>query len=137
MNLQKLKIKNDLIIFTVGATAYPILELLWRGHTHISMAIAGGLSLALINRFCCEKYCKKAMYLRCALGSLIITSIELVIGLIVNKFLFLNVWDYSNLPFNMLGQICLPFSLAWFFLCIPAMYICKTFTKFMQKKPLE
>lgn len=29
----------------------------------------------------------------------------------------LGVWDYSAAPFNLLGQICLPFTLLWFPLC--------------------
>lgn len=27
-----------------------------------------------------------------------------------------NVWDYNNMPLNLLGQICLPFTVLWFFL---------------------
>ena len=25
----------------------------------------------------------------------------------------LHIWDYSTMPLNIFGQICLPFSLAW------------------------
>ena len=40
--------------------------------------------------------------------------------MIVNIILQWNVWDYSNVPFNVMGQICLPFSIIWFFLSLPA-----------------
>ncbi|MFI3206319.1 MAG: hypothetical protein R3Y33_03640, partial [Clostridia bacterium] len=133
MTLAEIDIKTDSMLFATGAVSYPILEILWRGYSHFSMAIAGGLCLVFINKFCCEKFCDKPMYLRCSLGSLIITSIELIVGLIVNKVFFLNVWDYSTLPFNVLGQICLPFSLAWFFICIPAMYICKKISQYSKR----
>ena len=46
-------------------------------------------------------------------GGIIITLVEFVAGCIVNLWLGWNVWDYSNIPFNLLGQICLPFSVIW------------------------
>lgn len=39
--------------------------------------------------------------------------VEFITGLVVNIWLGLGVWDYSNMPFNLLGQICLPFAFAW------------------------
>ena len=39
------KIKNNGKIFAFGAVGYFLLETLWRGHSHWSMAAAGGLSL--------------------------------------------------------------------------------------------
>ena len=56
---------------------------------------------------------------------MIITMIELAVGIFDNIIMHWNVWDYSNMPFNFLGQICIPFSAFWFVLCIPARLICK------------
>ena len=47
-----------------------------------------------------------------------ITFYEFIFGVILNIWLGLNIWDYSNLPFNILGQICIPFSTIWYFLSI-------------------
>ena len=47
---------------------------------------------------------------------IIIVTIEFFSGCILNIWLGLGVWNYSNMPYNILGQICLPFSIAWFFL---------------------
>lgn len=47
------------------------------------------------------------------IASIIITALELIFGIIFNLYLKMDVWDYSNMPFNLLGQICLPFSLLW------------------------
>lgn len=47
-------------------------------------------------------------------AAIIITLLEFVFGIIFNIFLGMNVWDYSNVPLNIMGQICLPFSLIWF-----------------------
>lgn len=51
---------------------------------------------------------------RCLAGMIIITGIELVFGIVFNIILKEHVWDYSNMPMNFLGQICVPFSLLWF-----------------------
>lgn len=117
--------RKDALIFLTGGTLYPLIEVAWRGYSHYSMAIAGGLSLFLINRMCCKRLGEKRMYLKCAAGSGIITGVEFFVGILFNKILLLNVWDYSMLPMNILGQICLPFSIIWFFFTIPAVYLCQ------------
>lgn len=124
--------KNSLI-FLVGSCLYPMLETLWRGYTHSSMALAGGVCMVLINRICCEKMQKKSLAARCAAGSLIITCVEFLFGIAVNRILNLHVWDYSALPLNILGQVCLPFSLVWFVLTIPACALCRLCGKITSK----
>ena len=47
------------------------------------------------------------------IGAVVVTVLEFITGLVVNVWLGLNVWDYSDMPLNILGQICLPFSIAW------------------------
>jgi uncharacterized membrane protein len=56
------------------------------------------------------------LWQKCIAGMLIITGIELVFGITFNIILKEGVWDYSNMPLNFLGQICVPFSLLWFLL---------------------
>ena len=60
-----------------------------------------------------------------------ITGIEFLTGVVVNIVLKMNVWDYSAMPGNILGQVCLPYSLLWFFLTIPALGVCAWFEKFI------
>ena len=60
------------------------------------------------------------LILQGAIGSGIVTVLELVSGIILNLWLGLGIWDYSNMPFNLLGQICLPFTLLWVALSIVA-----------------
>lgn len=116
--------KKDGILFLMGSCAYPTIEMLWRGHTHASMALAGGVCLLLIDKICCGIMKKESLLARCAAGSLIITTVEFAVGMVVNRMLHLNVWDYSALPLNVLGQISLPFSLIWCVLTIPATTLC-------------
>ena len=56
----------------------------------------------------------------CAVG---ITAIEFLSGYILNIVLGLGIWDYSNMPFNIIGQICLPFTVAWYILSLLAIVL--------------
>ena len=51
------------------------------------------------------------------------TAMELVVGIPLNLMLGLHIWDYSSLPFNLLGQICLPFTVLWFFLALLCIFV--------------
>ena len=107
-------------MFGTGGSVYLLIELLYRGRSHISMFFAGGLSAALIFWICCAgKAHKRGWYVRCAIGSAIITGVEFCTGVFVNLYLHLHIWDYSRMPFNLLGQVCLPYSAIWFFLTLP------------------
>ncbi|WP_322200354.1 putative ABC transporter permease [Acutalibacter intestini] len=115
---------RDGVIFLAGSCAYPTLEMAWRGHTHYSMALAGGVCLCLIDRVCCGQLKNRSLFLRCLAGAGLITGVELAAGVVVNGVFNLKVWDYSNMPLNVLGQVCLPYSALWFLLTLPAMALC-------------
>ncbi len=117
-------LKKWFAMFGIGGSVYVMLELLFRGRSHISMFIAGGLSTALIFSGCCVGRLRRTGWcLKCIIGSAIITAVEFCTGVIVNLWLRLHVWDYSSVPLNLLGQICLPFSVLWFFLTLPVLAI--------------
>lgn len=101
------------VLFGVGGLIYIGLELFCRGHTHWTMFLLGGvcfLCLGLINEVLSWEV---PFILQMLIGGAIITVLELLAGYIVNIKLSWNVWDYSNVPFNFMGQICLQFSLLW------------------------
>ena len=131
MNLQaepnrgrvKLPIMREAALLAVGGTGYYALELLCRGYSHWSMAVCGGICLNAIYHVN-HKLRHKNILLRAGAGALIITAVELVCGCLVNLTFHRNVWDYSHLPLNLLGQICLPFTLLWMGLCIPVCALC-------------
>lgn len=129
-----LKILKHIFLFLVGGTIYFFLEVLFRSYSHPSMFICGGLCFVLIGLLNESKYFKLPLVLQMFLSSIIITILELITGLIVNIWLKLDVWDYSNLPFNYLGQICILYTVLWFFLSLPAILLndylrCKFFGK--------
>lgn len=107
-------------MFGTGGCIYLLLELLYRGYSHISMFFAGGLSAAMIYGICCAGRARNTgWYVRCAIGSAVITAVEFFVGSFVNLYLHLQIWDYSGVPLNLFGQVCLPFSAVWFFLTLP------------------
>ena len=44
---------------------------------------------------------------------LILIILALVFGVVFNIIFKMNVWNYSNMPLNFLGQICPLYSLLW------------------------
>ncbi len=110
-------------IFLLGALGYSSLEVMWRGYTHWTMSLCGGFCFLLIY-FLNINLAHESIFFRCLAGALVITATELVAGVTINIVLGWNVWDYSSVPLNFIGQICLPYSVLWFFLCIPVFWIC-------------
>ena len=128
---------QDVFIFLTGSFAYPVLELLWRGETHSSMALAGGICLCLINHICCDVLEDSSVVSRCMAGAGIITGVELLLGLLLNRLLGFAIWDYSNVPLNLLGQVCVPYSFLWMGLSLPAMAFCQLFQESSLEKEAE
>lgn len=117
------KILKYAILLIIGGIVYCGIEMLWRGHTHWTMFIVGGICFIFcgsVNEiFDWEVPLWKQMLI-CTIG---ITMIELFSGIIINIILKFNVWDYSDLPFNILGQVSLVYSIAWFGLSLIAIVV--------------
>ncbi len=103
-------------LFLAGGFAYGGVENLFRGYSHISMCIAGGICFILIGLQNEIFSWEMSLISQMVISSIIITFVELITGIIVNIWLKLNVWDYSTLPYNFLGQICLLYTNIWFLL---------------------
>jgi uncharacterized membrane protein len=101
-------------VFTAGAFAYGMIEVSARGFTHISMGLLGGSAMYLIHLMNTPHRTPLRIFLLLSASAVFITVGELITGEIVNVRMGLNIWDYSMLPMNYDGQICLPFTLLWF-----------------------
>ena len=123
------KSKFYILLFSVGAVGYCLIELLWRGRTHPSMGLAGGLAFCLMAII--QKELKPLNFIyRCIASGLSITAIELIFGGVFNLWLHKGVWDYSLMPFNLLGQICLTYTVLWCGLSSPMLI----FTDILREK---
>lgn len=119
--MKRLKVCLKLLVLAViGGAIYVGIEMLWRGHSHPSMFILGGLcfvSIGLINELFPWDL---GIVWQALLGGTLVTCLEFITGVIVNIWLKLGVWDYSGLPLNILGQVCLLFYFAWVGLSVVA-----------------
>lgn len=109
----KFNVLKYITIFISGAIIYMGLEMLWRGYTHWTMGVVAGIATILIGLIN-EVFPKDTpLLVQAPIASLIITELEYISGEILNVHLGLNIWDYSQMPLNVDGQVCLPASLLW------------------------
>ena len=115
-------------LFLIGAVIYFEIELNYRYFAgtlpvHWSMPILGGICFILIGGLNEWLPWNMSLLLQSFIGSVVATVAEFISGCIVNIWMGWDVWDYSNIPFNLLGQICLRMSLTWVALSIPAIFL--------------
>jgi len=106
--------KRVLTLWLALGVVYLAIEILWRGHTHISMLVVGGLCgvlVGLVNQ--APVFYRAPVIVQSIIGAAIVLAVEFVSGCILNLWLGLNVWDYTGKFGNVLGQICLPYAALW------------------------
>ena len=116
-------------IFIFGAIGYGSIEVLWRGHTHWHMLLLGGICLYLI--YLISTRMKEKLWKKLIMCAAVVSALEFVVGCIVNIQLGWKVWDYSNMPHNLFGQICPTFSIMWLLLSLPCIYLSKMIFHFI------
>lgn len=122
------KVAKPLTLFCVGGSVYLTIEIIWRAArgsapTHWSMFLLGGLCFLFIGAINeCFPW-EMPLWLQAVIGTSGTLLLEFVFGCVLNLWLNLNVWDYSDMPFNIMGQVCLPFAFAWFFLSLAAIVL--------------
>lgn len=108
--------KNSVIVHTLfgimGGLCYILIELMWRGYSSWTMAVLGGLCFVIVGLL--NEVTSLKVWQQVLLGTIIITVLEGLTGILVNIVLHMNVWDYCNLPFTFFfGQCNLFFCFAW------------------------
>ena len=107
----------ELVLFLIGGALYYLIEVLWRGYSHWTMFILGGICFVIMGLLNEYKFkWNDSLIKQSIISACIITVFEFFTGCIVNLWLGWNVWDYSDLPCNFLGQICLYFFILWIYL---------------------
>lgn len=94
----------------LGGVGYPLLEILYRGRTHWTMALTGGAALALLRRTGLAQK-RRPLWQQALWGGLMITALEYAVGWVFNRSH--RIWDYRRMPLNLHGQICLAYSACW------------------------
>ncbi len=121
-------IAENIILFLIGGLIYYGIEFLWKtfvssGTCHWSMFILGGLCFILIGRINEDTPWEESIIIQGIKGTIIITMLEFIFGYFLNILYHLNIWDYSNMPLNIMGQVCVPFMGIWFVLSLIAIVI--------------
>lgn len=112
------KLSKYFFLWAIGGCFYYGFEIIFRGFSHWSMFVLGGLCFIFIyiqGKIVCWKDSLVLQTLRCIT---FVTAMEFITGIIVNKWLQLGIWDYTSMPFHLFGQICLPFAIIFSGLCI-------------------
>ncbi len=117
---------NSIIIHALfgimGGLLYYCIECLWRGYSHISMAVLGGLCFVIVGLL--NEVTKLKQWQQVIVGTVIITFLEGITGVVLNNIMHLGVWDYSHLPFTFFfGQCNLFFCFAWALLSFVAIHL--------------
>ena len=109
--------KRILTLWALLGAAYVALEVIFRGRSHPSMLIVGGLCGVLVGAINQRpEFFRAPVIIQSLIGAVIVLAVEFISGCVLNIWLGLGVWDYSNQPGNVLGQICPAFGVLWFFM---------------------
>lgn len=120
-----MRLWRQFFLFYCGGCGYCALELLWRGWTHGSMFLLGGLCFLVLGEL---RRTPLPVWGSMLLGAGVVTALELATGLLVNRQF--GVWDYRALWPNFQGQICLIFSLLWVPISLAGMEL----NRFLEKR---
>ena len=127
-----MKINKNIVLFVVGFMTYITIEVLFRGYSFALMGACGGLAIVILDKINNKLSWNTDILIQALIGSLLITFFELVIGeLALHTSLVPVMWDYSDVPLNFDGVICLPFSLAWAGLSLVAVFIADAITYYV------
>lgn len=111
------KLSEYLFLWALGGSFYYGFEVFFRGCSHWSMFVLGGLCLV----FCAQQgiwtHWNAPLWKQVGWCVIFVVSGEFITGIIVNKIMHWNVWDYTGMPFQIMGQVCLPFAVIFSGLC--------------------
>lgn len=112
-NKNQSRIPEYLFLFYFYGATYVTIEVFFREHSHWTMFLLGAICGILIGKLNERVSWNVPIWLQMLAGGCIVTALEFVWGYVLNIVLQLNLWDYSNMWGNFMGQICPLFSLAW------------------------
>ena len=81
-----------------------------------------------------EKFSGRSLLFKAVICAFGITVVEIIFGVIFNIILKQNIWDYSNIPLNFMGQICPLYTLRWGVLSCVFIPLAERLNKKLQSK---
>lgn len=116
-------ISEYLFLWALGGSLYYGFEMLFRGFSHWSMFVLGGVCLLFITVQGQMMNWEEPIWRQITRAIIFVTGMEFITGIIVNKWFHLGVWDYSNQPLQIFGQICVPFMIIFSGLCAVGIFL--------------
>lgn len=114
----------SMLLWSWGGTVYFLMEVGYKsitGHPERiswTMLVLAAILCIPIERAGAEMPWDVPLWIQAAGCAVLVTATELIAGLILNVWLGLGVWDYSDLWGNLWGQICPQFAAIWWGLCL-------------------
>ena len=105
-----MRICKQWVLFYIGGTIYMLIEFAWRGRSHGTMFLLGGLCFLVVGHLS-QRLGRVPLAAQLLIFAAAITALELAAGLIFNRDHA--IWDYRNRGYDYHGQICLNYSLFW------------------------
>ncbi len=133
-----------LFLGALGGSAYYMIEILFRGYSHWSMFLLAGTCMIFFAQQGIWVQWKDPMWRQFLRSMLFLLCGEFITGILVNGIFQWQVWDYSDEPFNLFGQICLLYAVFFSGLCVVGIW-CARFvaervyreeTSFLKKKKM-
>ncbi len=104
------------VLFVIGGILFNLVEILWRGYSYPAMTVVGGACFILVGAVNELFPWDMALASQMLISAVLITGVEFAAGLFLNIYLGLEIWDYSQQCYNLLGQVCLLYFNLWFLL---------------------
>ena len=122
--MQMKKVSQFLFYIAFGGILYYLVEWIYRGYSHWSMFILGGICFLFMYLQGSITEWEDPIWLQIIRCTVFIAASEFITGIIVNKWLEWEIWDYSDQPFQIFGQICLPFTIMFSALSFVGILLC-------------
>lgn len=107
------RLRKYALLAWFGGATYVTIEVFWRGYSHWTMFVLAALLFILIGMLNNTFSWSLGLVWQTFFGTAGATLLELGFGIVVNLWLGWDIWDYSDMPGNILGQICPQYAFLW------------------------
>ena len=130
---KRIILKNT-ILFLIGFCVYITIEVLYRGFSYPLMGLCAGIAIVILDKINDLISWNVDVLWQCLFGALLITLMELIIGKMFLAGYLPVMWDYSSVPLNYQGIICVPFSIVWMALSFVAIIVADAINYYVFKE---